>query len=291
MGWWMPVAAAATGYLIDRKMGGNGLQGAMMGGSLGYGGMGSGASAGGAAGGKGANTAATSLNAGTALGSGGMATAQGASTLGLGSALGTPATTGILGSSTNAINNYDIGMEGIKANIGGFTAPVEQSLVNANAYQPLNGGIAPDMSFKQSYINTTPEQGLANLGTPQRPNLNEYPTIMGGEGSSVGIDTTSRDASGNYETLATSPDFNDITKSSPEELANAQGGYDKPLYEKAFDSMVDFAGKNPIALATLGMTALGGGSDTAQQVASSAGQVSRQAYQPRQSDILKVRRA
>ena len=231
-----------------------------------------------------ANTGTNSLNAGAGL-MGGTGTA-------VGTGATTGATTGILGSSTNAINNYDIGMKGIKANIGGFTAPVEQSLVNANAYQPLNGGIAPDMSFKQSYINTTPEQGMANLGTPQRPNLNEYPTIMGGEGSSVGIDTTTRDALGNYESIATRPDFTDITKSSPEELANAQGGYDKPLYEKAFDSVMGFAQENPIALATLGMTALGGGSSASpQQVTQSVGRVAQQAYNPSKNRILNIRRA
>ena len=290
MGWWIPVAAAAGGYIIDRQMGGNGLKGAMLGGSLGYGGMGSGSETAAADGaGKGVTsmesaTSANSLNGGANL-LGGTSTA-------VGTGATTGATTGILGSSNNAIPSYDIGMEGVKANIDGFTAPVEQSLVNANTYQPLNGGAGPDMSFKQSYINNTPEQGLSNLGTPQRPNLNEYPTIMGGEGSSVGIDTTTRDASGNYETLATRPDFTDITKSSPEELANAQGGYDKPLYEKAFDSVVGFAEKNPIALATLGMTALGGFSNpNPQQAVQSAGQVARQAYQPRQSEILKVRRA
>lgn len=266
MSFWIPVAAASAGYLIDRQMGGDGLKGALLGGSLGYGGMGSGSE--------------------TATAEGG-----GKGVTGMDSAI--PESNTLLGSTNgNAIPSYDIGMEGVKANIGGFTAPVEQSLVNANTYQPLNGGIAPDMSFKQNYINTTPEQGLANLGTPQRPNINEYPTIMGGEGSTVGIDTTSRDTLGNYESIATRPDFTDITKSSPEELANAQGGYDKPLYEKAFDSMVGFAEKNPLALATLGMTALGGFSNpNPQQAVQSAGQVARQAYNPRQSDILKVRRA
>jgi hypothetical protein len=289
MGWWMPIAGAAAGYLIDRKMGGNGLSGAMMGGSLGYGGMGSGGTAAADAGGKGV-TAMESASSANSLGAGAGLMGGTGTAVGTGATTGT--TTGILGSSTNAIPSYDIGMEGVKANIGGFTAPVEQSLVNANAYQPLNGGIAPDMSFKQSYINTTPEQGLANLGTPQRPNLNEYPTIMGGEGSSVGIDTTSRDVSGNYETLATSPDFNNITKSSPEEIANAQGGYDKPLYEKAFDSVMGFAQENPIALATLGMTALGGGSSASpQQVTQSAGKIAQQAYNPNKERILNIRRA
>ena len=231
-----------------------------------------------------ANTGTNSLGGGANL-LGGTSTA-------VGTGATTGATTGILGSSTNAIPSYDIGMEGVKANIDGFTAPLEQNLVNANTYQPLNGGVAPDMSFKQSYIDATPEQGLANLGTPQRPNLNEYPTIMGGEGSSVGIDTTTRDALGNYENIATRPNFTDITKSSPEELANAQGGYDKPLYEKAFDSVVGFAEKNPIALAALGMTALGGNSSASpQQITQSAGRVAQQAYNPTQGNILKVRRA
>lgn len=88
------------------------------------------------------------------------------------------------------------------------------------------------------------------------------------------------------------PDFTKITKSTPEEIANAQGGYEKPLYEKAFDSVVGFAERNPIALATLGMTALGGGSSPSpQQITQSAGRVAQQAYNPAQGNILKVRRA
>ena len=315
MSFWLPVGMAAAGYMIDRQMGGNGLTGAMMGGSLGYGSMGSGGTAAADAGGKGV-TAMESASSANSLGGG--ANLLGGTSTAVGTGATTGATTGILGSSTNAIPSYDIGMEGVKANIDGFTAPLEQNLVNANTYQPLNGGVAPDMSFKQSYIDTNPNtlidsyqplnDGTApnmsfkqsftdinpqpNIGTPQRPNLNEYPTIMGGEGSSVGIDTTTRDALGNYESIATRPDFTDITKSSPEELANAQGGYDKPLYEKAFDSVVSFAEKNPIALATLGMTALGGNSSASpQQITQSAGRVAQQAYNPTQGNILKVRRA
>ena len=285
----MPIAGAAAGYLIDKKMGGNGLSGAMMGGSLGYGGMGSGGTAAADAGGKGV-TAMESASSANSLGGG--ANLLGGTSTAVGTGATTGATTGILGSSTNAIPSYDIGMGGEKAFLEGFTAPVDKTLMNANTYQPLNGGTAPDMSFKQSYIDLTPEQSLTNFGNPQRPNLNEYPTIMGGEGSTVGIDTTSRDVSGNYETLATNPDFNNITKSSPEELANAQGGYDKPLYEKAFDSVVGFAQENPIALATLGMTALGGGSSASpQQVTQSAGKIAQQAYNPNKERILNIRRA
>jgi hypothetical protein len=88
------------------------------------------------------------------------------------------------------------------------------------------------------------------------------------------------------------PAFDKITKSTPEEIAKAKGGYEKPLYERAFNSVVGFAEKNPIAVATLGMTALGGGSDASpQQITQSVGKVAQQAYNPSQGNILKVRRA
>jgi hypothetical protein len=95
------------------------------------------------------------------------------------------------------------------------------------------------------------------------------------------------------QTAQVNPDFANITKSTSEEIASAQGGYEKPLYEKAFDSVVGFAEKNPIALASLGMTALGGGSGSGatKQVTQSAGRIAQQAYNPRQGNILKVRRA
>ena len=88
------------------------------------------------------------------------------------------------------------------------------------------------------------------------------------------------------------PAFDKITKSTPEEIAKAKGGYEKPLYERAFNSVVGFAEKNPIAVATLGMTALGGGNDASpQQITQSVGKVAQQAYNPSQGNILKVRRA
>ena len=88
------------------------------------------------------------------------------------------------------------------------------------------------------------------------------------------------------------PAFDKITKSTPEEIAKAKGGYEKPLYERAFDSVVGFAEKNPIAVATLGMTALGGSNDASpQQITQSVGKVAQQAYNPSQGNILKVRRA
>jgi len=97
------------------------------------------------------------------------------------------------------------------------------------------------------------------------------------------------------QTAQVSPDFANITKSTSEEIASAQGGYEQPVYEKAFDSVVGFAEKNPIALASLGMTALGGGSGSGsgdtQQVTQSAGRVAQQAYNPQKNRILNIRRA
>lgn len=78
---WNVIAPMVAGFAVDKMMGGNGVQGAIGGATMGYG---SGATA---AGGKGAmagNTAANSAFAGNALGAGGMAT--GGSALGMGSA-------------------------------------------------------------------------------------------------------------------------------------------------------------------------------------------------------------
>jgi len=53
-----------------------------------------------------------------------------------------------------------------------------------------------------------------------------------------------------------------------------------------------FAQENPIALAALGMTALGGSSSASpQQVTQSVGRVAQQAYNPSKNRILNIRRA
>ena len=286
MGWWIPVAAAAGGYIIDRQMGGNGLKGAMLGGSLGYGSMGAGSETAAAEGaGKGVTgmesaTSANSLNGGANL-LGGTSTA-------VGTGATTGATTGILGSSTNAIPSYDIGMEGVQANIGGFTSPEYSSQLVTNSYTPITNSagevIAPSMSSTQTFAD--PNLGIDTSNAIKDP--------LTGQAVAPQYNSIPQVEEAPLYTGAVNPNFADIQKSSPTEIAEAQGGFegDKPLYEKAFDSMVGFAEKNPIALATLGMTALGGFSNpNPQQVTQSAGQIARQAYQPSQSQILKVRRA
>ena len=143
---WNVIAPMVAGFAVDKMMGGNGVQGAIGGATMGYG---SGATA---AGGKGAmagNTAATGLNAGTALGSGGMNTIQGMNALGMGSAVNAglgglttsiPETAGgysdLLGGDS-MLQNYDMGMNGIESNLNAFT-PTETAL-NIAEYGPLTG--------------------------------------------------------------------------------------------------------------------------------------------------------
>ena len=273
MGWWMPIAGAAAGYLIDRQMGGNGLSGAMMGGSLGYGGMGSGSEAAAADGaGKGVTsmesaTSANSLNGGANL-LGGTSTA-------VGTGATTGATTGILGTSNN-LQNVTGGATGQGFSPYATTDTLGQSIaqVDMPVFTGMDSSIAnPSLGLDTSNAIKDPLTGQAVA--PQYnsiPQVEEAPLYTGAE----------------------SPNFANIQKSSPTEIAEAQGGFEgqQPLYEKAFDSVMGFAQKNPIALAALGMTALGGGSSASpQQVTQSAGRIAQQAYNPRQGNILKVRRA
>ena len=141
---WNVIAPMVAGFAVDKMMGGNGVQGAIGGATMGYG---SGATA---AGGKGAmagNTAANSAFAGNALGAGGMAT--GGSALGMGSAVNAglgglttsiPETAGgysdLLGGDS-MLQNYDMGMNGIESNLNAFT-PTETAL-NIAEYGPLTG--------------------------------------------------------------------------------------------------------------------------------------------------------
>ena len=78
------------------------------------------------------------------------------------------------------------------------------------------------------------------------------------------------------------PNFANITKSTPEELAKQTGGYtEKPVYEKAFDSVVGFAEQNPMAIAGLGLTALSGANRPAPPItAQQAGKVIKGTYTP-----------
>lgn len=192
--------------------------------------------------------------------------------------------TSLLGSNTgNTIPLNNVGMGGQTANLTGFTAPAEQTLLASNSYQPLGGGIAPDMSFKQQYINMTPDIGVNRLGSTTTP---DYVSSL------MTNDPTKQMQTANFDTfnkINQAPKFDNITKSTPEELAAAQGGFEKPLYERAFDSVVGFAEENPVAMAGLGLTALSAGNTQQPPISPRAGQAIKGTYTPTQP--YKIRRA
>ena len=70
-----------------------------------------------------------------------------------------------------ALDNYDMGMDGIQADINGFTATPEVNQVAMNDYNPIqnNMGTAPNMSHQQSLMDVTPDVSQGNYGTTQTP--------------------------------------------------------------------------------------------------------------------------
>ena len=71
------------------------------------------------------------------------------------------------------LENYDMGMNNVKADINGFTATPEVNQIAMNDYNPVQNNIgesiAPNMSHQQSLMNVTPDVSQGNFGTPQTP--------------------------------------------------------------------------------------------------------------------------
>lgn len=283
------------GYAVDKMMGGTGMTGAMLG--TGLGGAGGFGGLAGELGLSGVSslpsaTAANSLGAGSGL-IGGAGTSVG-NAIGTGIGTSIPATSGgyssLLGGDT-ILQPASMGMDYNLAS--GLDTAIQPNLIASNSYQPLGDGIAPDMSFKQQYIDMTPDVGINRTGTAQTPDY--VGAINTSDVSKQGL--TNQEAFGYSDGIANpqSPNFSNVTKSTAEELALAQGGYQKPLYERAFDSVVGYAEKNPVSVASLGLTALQAAEGPKQtppdsSFARSAG-VIKQAYSPTREPMLKVRRA
>ena len=70
-----------------------------------------------------------------------------------------------------ALDNYDIGMDNVQADINGFTATPEVNQIAMNDYNPIqnNMGTAPNMSHQQSLMDVTPDVSQGNYGTTQTP--------------------------------------------------------------------------------------------------------------------------
>jgi len=171
---------------------------------------------------------------------------------GVGSNTATSGATSLLGSkSGNIIPSYDMGMQGVNANIGGFTSSVDPSRVLANEITPIRNSageiIGPDMSARQTFIDTTPSATNANFGTVD-PNTLDYTqgqAVQDRFGYSNGV--------ANKSNLEIGPDMSAVTKPEARDLSKA-GGYEKPLYERAYDSIIGAVKKDP--LGTLGTGAL-----------------------------------
>ena len=228
------------------------------------------------------STAGNSLNAGVSL--------MGSTPTAVGSNIGAEATN-LLGSPTgNMLPAFDMGMDGNLANLNGFMAAPEASQVVNNSYMPLTNSAneitGPNMSAQQTFLDTTSSASQNNFGNVQ-------PTD-----NTLGMAMQEKYSYADGNPLKTNaelgPRFDTPVKSTAEELEAAQGGFEKPLYERAFDSVVGFAEKNPIQMASLGLTAFGALKEPPKQgpdssFARSAG-VLKQAYSPTVSQ-MKIRRA
>ena len=248
---WNFIIPAAIGAITSYAMGGKPLQGAVIGGATGGllgGDFGNLFKLGSEVGKSGITSGATSGM--TAFGANQAPSAMLSS--GVGSSAATGGTTSILGSTTgNAIPNYDMGMQGVNANIGGFTAVPEPSKVLANEITPIRNSageiIGPDMSARQTFIDTTPSATNANFGTVD-PNTLDYT-----QGQRVQDKFGYSDGVANKSNLEIGPDMSQVTKPEARDLSKA-GGYEKPLYERAYDSIIGAVKKDP--LGTLGTGAL-----------------------------------
>jgi len=72
-----------------------------------------------------------------------------------------------------ALENYDMGMDGVQADIGGFTATPEVNQIAMNDYAPIQNNIGeaigPNMSHQQELMDVTQDYSQGNFGTPQTP--------------------------------------------------------------------------------------------------------------------------
>lgn len=268
------------GYAVDRMMGGSGMTGLALG--TGVGGMG----------GFGGIAESLGMSGVSALPSATASNSLGGGAALLGGGAGIPASTAVasstpvslLGSATgNANNLYNVGMGGVT----GSGSAVTGGIADLEAYTGIQGGtgeIGADMSFtKKPY---------ANFGTAQTPNnVGAHLTSDVAKQNLVetGLDTSRRDIYNQAEQFR--PRFGEVTKSSAEEIAGRTGGYEPPLYEKAFDSVVNFAKDNPLAVASLGLTAFDDSGEQQPITSGSVGSIARTAYNPPRSQIVKIQRA
>jgi len=293
---WNFIIPAAVGALTSAAMGKDPIQGAVVGGVSGglLGGMEGnlfnlGSSTATSAGTGAATSGATAFGANQAP----LAVASGlgsGTTAGLTTSL--PQTTGqyssLLGGNAG-LQNYTAGMDYGLASGGLSSSAMPTSQVLANNIQPIRDSsgqiIGPDMSARQTFIDTTPSATNANFGTVD-PNTLDYT-----QGQRVQDKFGYSDGVANKANLEIGPDMSQVTKPDVRDLSKA-GGYEKPLYEKAYDSIIGAVKKDP--LGTLGTGALVATSLNPRrptpQVSGGGGSITKGTPPQDVGQILKVRR-
>jgi len=208
---------------------------------------------------------------------------------GVGSGTASGGATSLLGSKTgNIIPSYDMGMQGVNANIGGFTAPVQSSQVLANEITPIRNSageiIGPDMSARQTFIDTTPSATNANFGTVD-PNTLDYT-----QGQRVQDKFGYSDGVANKANLEIGPDMSAVTKPEARDLSKA-GGYEKPITDRIFDNVMGSLEKNWVEIGGLGLMLSGGIKPKQSQVTTgSVGSITKGTPPQTAGTPLKVRR-
>ena len=250
---------AAIGAFTSAAMGRNPLQGAVMGGITG----GLLGPAGGNLFNLGSSTAAATESAVSSAASGG-ATAFGAS-----QAPNVLANTSLLAPeaiTSTAMNNA-------------YTGPVSSTVGNIHtAY-----GMSPESIVASKNIPISKYASAINTSDPVQ--LAKAAKETTGQ---TFIDTAS-DANFNIADQIR-PRFEDVSRVT--EQATKTGGYEKPLYERAYESVINYAKKNPLEVGGLALVASGGIKPrTPQQpVTGSGGSITKGTPPQQVGQILKVRR-
>jgi len=270
------------GYAVDRMMGGSGMTGLALG--TGVGGMG----------GFGGIAESLGMSGISALPSATASNSLGGGAALLGGGAGIPASTAVasstpislLGSATgNANNLYNVGMGGVT----GSGSAVTGGIADLGAYNPYTGiqGATGEIGANMSLVNNTGNFGTAT--TPDYVGTHLTSDITKQNLVESGLDTTRRDIYNQAEQFR--PRFGEVTKSSAEEIAGRTGGYEAPLGERMMNSMVDFAKENPLAIASLGLTAFDSSGEQQPITSGSVGSIARATYNPPRSQIVKIQRA
>jgi len=171
----------------------------------------------------------------------------------LASGVGSGATAGTTSSLLGgdaALNQYNIGMGGVTGAPSGFTGDIASSTIATPEF--INPALTSDPS-KLTPIQTSSQQTFTDGVADQfRPRFDE-PTRVA-------------------------------------EQATKTGGYEKPLFTKAYEGLTKYAKENPLVAAQLGLAAFGGINPPQREVQVSGGQITKGTPPQTAGTPLRIRR-